>query len=344
MRILAAPAFANRDANPYNSLLYSAVRVLGHEVSDFERASALRRPPDVLHLHWPESALNKPRRAAAFGRSLELLVVLAVVRLRGTRVVWTAHNSASHGRRYPFAERLFWRLLLPQLDGWIALSVTARDLAVARHPSLAGRPHAVVPHGHYRQAYPPPPPRPEARAALGLPDVSPVIAFVGRVKPYKGVEVLLRAFSELPEPSARLVIAGRCDDQALEQALRSAAATDERVELHLRALEASDVSSVLGATDLVALPYRDVLNSGSALLALSFDVPILVPKAGALVELAAELPSWVRVFEGDLTAQDLVAAIETARPEGTVPLGHLDWAGLAERTVQFYDEVRHGAR
>jgi beta-1,4-mannosyltransferase len=51
------------------------------------------------------------------------------------------------------------------------------------------------------------------------------------------------------------------------------------------------------AADLIALPYKEILNSGSAILALSFDRPILVPAAGALAELS-EWSAYTRVSSG----------------------------------------------
>ena len=65
----------------------------------------------------------------------------------------------------------------------------------------------------------------------------------------------------------------------------------------------------LPATDLVVLPYRDILNSGSAVLALSFDRPVLVPRRGSLGDLQNHVGrQWVRTYEGDIGAAELEAA------------------------------------
>ncbi|HEY1989761.1 MAG TPA: glycosyltransferase [Acidimicrobiales bacterium] len=52
--------------------------------------------------------------------------------------------------------------------------------------------------------------RPQARAALGLPIAGPLLLFVGRIQPLKGVEVAVRALSSLAadRPDARLAIVG----------------------------------------------------------------------------------------------------------------------------------------
>ena len=50
---MAWPAFANRLENPYNALLYSALRELDVEVVEFSVQRLLFGPrADILHLHW----------------------------------------------------------------------------------------------------------------------------------------------------------------------------------------------------------------------------------------------------------------------------------------------------
>jgi len=53
-----------------------------------------------------------------------------------------------------------------------------------------------------------PTPRLEARAALGLSPSERIILFVGRIQRLKGLEVLVRAFAQLADLNARLLIVG----------------------------------------------------------------------------------------------------------------------------------------
>jgi glycosyltransferase involved in cell wall biosynthesis len=336
--VLAAPAFANRRANPYNALLYGALQDRGVDVGELVLREVGRAPVDIVHLHWPEAALNKARRRAAGYRSLELLVALVRLRRRGVRIIWTAHNLRSHFGRYPRAEALWWKAFLPLLDGWISLSPTAAEAAVREHPRLAGIPHAIVPHGHYRDAYPDTD-RAAARRALQLADDQPMVLFLGRVKPYKGVPELCAAFGALTDPAARLIVAGRCDEVALARELEQCAAGDSRIDLRLVEIDDAEVSKLLRAADLVVLPFRAVLNSGSALLALSFDAPVLCPRTGALGELADAVPGWLTTYDGPLTAELLARSIVAPRPVGRPDLSNFDWSRIAAQTEEFYERV-----
>jgi hypothetical protein len=97
---------------------------------------------------------------------------------------------------------------------------------------------------------------------------------------------------------------------------------------------------VIGAADLVALPYAELLNSGVALLALSFDRPVLVPATGAMADLRDAVgPAWVRTYDGALTPDVLAAALAAAAgdaPRAPAPLTTFDPAEVARATLEAY--------
>jgi glycosyltransferase involved in cell wall biosynthesis len=343
MTVLAWPAFNNKTGNPYTSLLYEAVQDLGVSVEDFSGARALEGGHDLWHLHWPDDFLSYASPWTALAYVAAELLLMAQARARGVRIVWTIHDLGPHESPHPWLERLFWPLFLPMIDGYITLSEHARDAARRRFPALRAVPGRVVPHGHYRPAYPSPPPRTEARDEWGLPSGAPVLVHVGRIRPYKNVERLVTAFRRLESDTARLVVAGNPAREALANRIRQAAGADPRVQLALRFLPEEEMASVLSAADLVVLPYDDILHSGTALLALSFNRPVLVPAEGAMGELQDQVGSeWVYTFDGALrpdTLSEALRAAESDQRAARAPLDDLSWPPLAAETVALYEEV-----
>lgn len=335
VRVLAHPAFA--PGNLYTTQLYRHAEGAGAVVEGFTPARALAGRWDVVHVHWPEAALNHRMALRAWAGPRALLALLDRARARGARVMWTVHNLRAHDALRPRLERQFWSRLLPRVDGWMSLSRSGRDAALERFPDLARKPGWVVPHGHYRGAYPDTLSRAEARARLGVAPDAPVIAFVGQVRAYKNVPALVRAAREVP--GVRLLVAGRVRSPALEAELRREA---EGAPVHLAFghVPDDDLQLYLRAADLVVLPFREILNSGSAVLALSFDRPVLVPRLGALGELQGAVGGdWVRTYGGELTPALLADALAWARAPGRAaraPLGALEWGPLAAATVDAY--------
>ena len=343
MDVLAWPAFDNKTGNPYTHLLYQSVEALGARVHEFTPRHALRGDYDLWHVHWPDDFLSVSSLPRAVGYVAAELALMALARQRGARLVWTIHDLGPHESPHPWLERLFWPLFLPMVDGYITLSEHAREAALRRFPRLADVPGAVVPHGHYRPAYPDPIPQSDARRRLGLPDDAPVVAYVGRIRPYKNVEHLIRTFRGVENDAARLLVTGNPVSAELKTQIERAAAGSERVRFDLRFVPDDEMPTVLGAADLVALPYDDIMHSGSALLALSFDRPVLVPEAGAMQELQADVGSdWVYTYDGPLTPSTLEASLEAARSASRAsraPLEHRSWDPLARQTVALYERV-----
>jgi glycosyltransferase involved in cell wall biosynthesis len=345
VRILAWPGAAARLQNPYTWLLYSHLGRLGAQVREFTPAGAVRGGFDVLHAHWPDKALNARSWPGRAIRASAALAILSLARHRGAVVIWTAHNVEPHESRHPRLERWFWARFVKRVDAVIHLSHAGRFAVEAHYPSLTSLPHAVVAHGHFRDAYPNTVSREDARATLGIADSARVITFIGRIREYKNVPHLVRTFRAISRDSGDLVllVGGGPQTRELAEEIRVAASEDPRVRLTLRHIPEADVQYYLRAADLVALPFRDITNSGSAVLALSFDRPVLVPALGAMGELQAQVGrDWVHAYQGELTPEVLHDALQRAirlRPTSKPPLGALDWPALARQTMKLYEGV-----
>ena len=339
LRVLASPL--SLPAQPYVERLNDAVRATGVEVDGYSAAAVASGRYAVWHLHWPELFLNEPGSPVrALVTGLRLLLAVARARRRGLAVVWTVHNLAAHDRLHPRLEAAFWRAFTRMVDGTIGLTEGGCTAALERFPPLRRRPAAVVPLGHYRGAHPATVGREEARRRLGIDPGAKVVGFFGLVRRYKGVPELVRAFRALPDDDVVLDVAGLPRSPDLAEEVVRAAAGDRRVRLRLELVPDDEVQLHLGAADLVALPYTTVQNSSAALLALSFDRPVLVPDIGALAELRSHVGAdWVRLFAAPLTPEALAEALAWARSDGrgpTAPLGAFSWPEIAERTVAAY--------
>ncbi len=350
LAIEAEPAYRTAAANPYNALLADALQDEGARVRDLDYLRLATRRVDVVHLHWPDlTFLSGHRMSIVRARLLLFRIALRIARLRGTRLVWTVHNLDAHEERAtPALRRRLHRLLVSELDGVLALSESSLALARERFPELAELPGFVTPHGHYRDAYDWSITRAEARQLLGIPDDARVAVSVGQVRPYKNMPALVATFGQVPGEDLALAVAGRPSSSELAAELRGLAERDPRVLLDLAFQDDARMVAYLRAADLVVLPYRAVLNSGAAILAVSAGRPVLVPALGSLVELAQQLgEEWVRTFPGELTPHDLADALEWAgdaarSPEP--PLDPLAWDAVARRTLAAYTAVRDRPR
>lgn len=340
MIVDAAPAFRTRHANPYNALLYQAVAERGVVVREYSPARLLRDRPDIVHLHWPELTFLSSHRAwQSRLRVARFALLIGRARRQGTRLIWTVHNDDAHEQRStPAVRRSLERLLRRHVDGVLVLSEAAERSYRDRYGDEV--PVFRTPHGHYRDAYPLSTSRATARSQLGLANEATLLVSVGQIRPYKNLPALTAALGELRDPALQVAIAGKPDAAASADALRAAALADPRLVLELERLDDARMGAWLCAADAVVLPYRRILNSGSAILALSAGRPVIVPAIGAMPELAKAVgPRWVYLYEGELSGEVLRGALDWVRETTRTQPPNLDdfeWSVIAEATVRSY--------
>jgi len=130
-------------------------------------------------------------------------------------------------------------------------------------------------------------PRQEARLKLNLKPEDQVILFFGLIRKYKGLDLLIEAFSLLKtNPTNKLLIAGEFyEDKQPYLDLISKFHIDEQVILLDQFILNDDVKLYFSAANIVALPYRSATQSGVTQVSFHFEVPTLVTNVGGLGEI-----------------------------------------------------------
>jgi glycosyltransferase involved in cell wall biosynthesis len=342
MRVLIFPNDRSKIGNPYCELLYSNMEKLEVVTEAFTPMRAVSGRYNIFHLHWPEYYLGQPPLKALVG-TLGLLSIVLWLRLRGTRIVWTVHNIHSHTRLYPRAERWFWRIVTPLVDGYIGLSENSAHQAREQFPALRSTPCSVIPHGDYRTSYPATISKSSARRQLGITVGESVVLFFGGISPYKNVPHLIETFRRAALANTTLVIAGCPSGREDERHLKEAVGGNNCIQLHLRHIPTDEVQVFFASADLVVLPFLEIMNSGSAILALSFDRPVLVPARGAMPELQTRVgPDWVRTYPDELDVAKLASGIAWSRNSKRAPqatLADFDWSCIASDTLSMYSQL-----
>ena len=242
-------------------------------------ALLLRERPDVVILQWWTGAVLHSY----------LLLALAA-RLCGGRLVIEFHEVQDTGEARLWPARRYFGLLMPLLlrlaDGAVVHSEYDRA-AMARSVALAGRPTAVIPHGpfnHYQAA------GGEVRRAAPV-DCCNLLYF-GVIRPYKGLEDLLRAFEAIPEDQIGrywLTVVGETwEGWTLPEELIAASRYRERITFVNRYVPDEEVAAYFAGADAVVLPYHRSSASGPLHVAVSQGLPVVVTQVGGLVEAVAD--------------------------------------------------------
>jgi glycosyltransferase involved in cell wall biosynthesis len=208
----------------------------------------------------------------------------------------------------------------------------------------AGKVH-VIPHGAFDYLTRLPEEKPLPAELRGGESDAPVILFFGLLRPYKGLDVLLRAFAGL-EGEAELWVVGnpRMDIEPLR---RLAAGAAGPVRFVTRFVEEAEIPPIFRRADLVVLPYRDAEHSGVLYTGLAFGKPLVLSAVGGFPEVAAQGAARL-VPPGDAAALSAALSVLAADPASRERLaaaaleaarGAYSWDAVAARTLALYREI-----
>jgi len=133
------------------------------------------------------------------------------------------------------------------------------------------------------------------------------LLFFGIVRPYKGLDVLLRALAQAPE-QVTLTVAGEFWGGTGEtDRLIAALGLQDRVTLQPGYVPADQIPALFEAADALVLPYREATASQNVVLAFSYGVPVIATTAGALAEAVRDGVDGLTCAPGDV--DDLARAL-----------------------------------
>jgi glycosyltransferase involved in cell wall biosynthesis len=126
------------------------------------------------------------------------------------------------------------------------------------------------------------PSRDDARKTLGI-EAQHVALFFGHVRPFKGLDIALRAWREV-KSDVLLLVAGEAWWEG-EREYRELAKGLGNVRFEFRFIPDAEIATYFAAADVVLAPYRIEAQSGVALTAFHFSRPVIASRVGGLPEI-----------------------------------------------------------
>jgi glycosyltransferase involved in cell wall biosynthesis len=252
-----------------------------------------RQHPTVLILQWWTGAvLHTYLRLARYAAQ------------RGARIILEWHEGQDVGEAALPGARRYVRALMPRLLALVDAHVVHSDYDLQAIPaaySLGDALVRVMPHGPYNHLA-------QSRADT----VDPVargpfqLLYLGVIRPFKGVEDLVAAFSALDRDQAnrfRLSVIGETWEgwTTPDKAIARSPHADliERVD---RYVTDAELTAYFEQADAVVLPYHRSSSSGPLQIAMSAGLPVVVTAVGGLVEAVQDYPGALLVPPRDPTA------------------------------------------
>ena len=187
-----------------------------------------------------------------------------------TTRVKVIHDVTPHLGEINIFSRLLNYLDIKISDFWIVLTESSKQKLVSK--GVNRNDILVIPHAHFGYYN-----HTEKKSALG--NLNFCIGFIGRIHKYKGVEILLKAYSRALSkiPNLQLIVAG-------EGNFCYSYNDKLNIKIYNHWLEDSEIEDLLNEIDIVVLPYIEASQSGVIPLAFAFGKPVIATNVGGLSE------------------------------------------------------------
>jgi len=174
------------------------------------------------------------------------------------------------------------------------------------------------------------------------------VLFFGRLRAYKGIEVLLQAAPLIATriPDVRIIIAGSGDCEAINRAV---AEYPNLFEVHNRFIPVDEVHTYFERAAVVVQPYVEASQSGVIPVAYMFGKPVVATRVGSIPEVVEDGKTGYLVEPGNI--QTLANAIvhllqndalreEMGRAALIKSTHDLSWDVIAAKTMAVYERVQ----
>lgn len=254
-------------------------------------------------------------------------------------------------RRYPPPFRWTERFAMRRAAGWVAFGRTV-EAALRDRPGYRTRPHRVIAPGVDTSRFRPEPGAgAEVRRSLGWrEDDPPIVGYLGRFVPEKGLETLMRALDGCREPWRALFVGGG----PMEGDLRAWAARHGEGVRIVTGVGHADVPGYLNGMHLLCAPSRttprwaeqfgrmltEAMACGVPCIGSdSGEIPHVLADAGVVVA-EDDVAAWTRALDAllvDASGRADLAARGLARVEAEYAL-----PVVARRHLEFFRELMAG--
>jgi glycosyltransferase involved in cell wall biosynthesis len=268
-----------RGSKAQASLASKVLRVLVYYARLIRYAAVAE--PKIFHILWNN-------KFDVFDRTLLMLYY----KLLGKKIVFTAHN-VNAGKR-DSNDSLLNRLTLRtqyMLADHIFVHTEKMKRELIQEFAIQEGAVSVIPFGINNSVPNTGLTASEAKQRLGMRDDEKTILFFGAIRPYKGLEYLVEGFLQLAAryPEYRLIIAGEPRDGSetyWNEILRriDGDVNRGRVIQKLQYIPDEETELYFKAADVLALPYKDIFQSGVLFLAYNFGLPVVATDVGSVME------------------------------------------------------------
>lgn len=265
--------------NKYISILKDILKDCGITVLPFKKKKEmffLNRKVEYVYLNWYENI------SQSLFKTFTGIIILLIIRLRKQKIIWTLHNKQVHDFKQKYSLFNYSRIIYYILFLWsdkIIIHSLSSDSEIQRYKLdfyKIKKKVYYIPHPNYIDEYGPIQ-QSSCKKVLS-------ILFIGSIKKYKNIELLIDIVKGMPSDSVHLTIAGKPYSSLYASELQERVQGCANINISFDFIDDRKLPKYIANSDLLVLPYDIVssLNSGTVFLAFSYKRSVICPQIATL--------------------------------------------------------------
>lgn len=269
------------DSNKYIELIQKSIHLLDIEINSFDvvfKDRKLLNETEYFIFNWYES-LYTTSLIKQTVRLIKKYLKLLILVFKGKKIIWVLHNKIPHDSKNTFYPTLLMKYLSKKSYKIIIHSHESKDvIRQLNNSDKVAEKIVYIPHPNYINAYE------DGEELKKFDDDKLNLLFIGAIKPYKNVDLIIKAVNELSLPNIRLILAGKIENKEYEEYINSLINNNNNIITDFRFIRDNEIQGIIKSADILILPYdiKSSLNSGTILLAFSNKRTVLSPSIGTL--------------------------------------------------------------
>ena len=208
-----------------------------------------------------------------------------------TKIITILDNVKPH--EHKFYDKYFNKYFLKKQTAFVAMSEEVKKdlLLINKNAKVVLISHPIYNYGEKLN-------KNIALEKLNLKQNKKTILFFGLIRDYKGLDLLINAFSELDD-TYQLIIAGECRNKVDFYENLIADSKNKNITFINKFISDNDVNLYFSAADVCILPYRSATQSGITGICYHFELPMIATNVGGLAEMIEDNKTGIIAEKAD---------------------------------------------
>ena len=299
--------------------------------------AGIRLKTDILHVQWWISSLF-----------FVYFPIIIMAKLKNIRIVASVHNIFPHekSKKNIILDRIANFFIFPLTDAFIVHNQRNKKQFIKLY-NIEREKIFIITHGvldfiKKRNIL-----QNDAKKYLQISTKKKIILFFGYIRPYKGVDVLINAFSIIKKQmdDVMLLIVGQIwnDNWNNYEKLIKKHGLEDIIDIKSGFIPESEIDYYFSAADVVVLPYKHLdTHGGVGAIAICYKKPLLVTDVGGLPEYikdkrALVIPNDIQDLSNKLIniLQNNQLQLKLSKDSEELSK-YLTWDKIADKTIEIY--------